>query len=197
MHLPTNIRANSSIPIRIRYPCGAQPPSQRPPQSRQAALIHPVPPQSPRGIIATHRSTGSCSTRANMTPSRSPQHKRGNQRPSLRGTMDPFHPSLRTPTRSSRPASRSRPAPRTVPRTHRPSLIINLATNQRRTTLSPPSSRSFIAISPSSSPRSSPIRANPKMRTVSSSRAAHRQERKMRRRPDGRKRSRTTSAFPS
>ncbi len=197
MHLPTNIRANSTIPIGIRYPCGAPPPSQRPRQSRQGALMHPVPRQSLRGIIVTHRITGSCSTRANMTPSRSPQHKRGNQRPSLRGTMDPFHPSLRTRTRSSRPASRSHPAPRTDPRTHRPSLITNLATNQRRTTLSPPSSRSFIAISPSSSRRSSRIRANPKMRTVSSSGVAHRQEQKKRRRPDGRKRSRTTSSESS
>jgi len=138
-----------------------------------------------------HRSTGSSSTRGNTTPSRSPQHRRGNRRQSPLAITHPSPPPRPTRPQSGRPLSRSLPAPPMGRPRRRPYSITSLATNPRRT-LFRPSSRSFIATSPSSSRRSSPIRANPRTRAVLSSRAPHRQEAKKLRRLDGRKRSRTT-----
>ena len=144
-------------------------------------------PQMPRGIIiATQISIDNFSIQESTTQCHSPQPKRENRPQSHLGTTLPSLASPLTPTRSYRQTSPFRLARQMDrPRHLRFLITTNPATSPRRMRFRT-SLRSFIAIFPIWRPNFSLIRANLRMRTVSSLRVSHRPEPMKRRKRDGR-----------
>ena len=185
LYLLTSISPNSMIPQQIPSLCDA-------PRSPRLCPS-PLGVRIPRGLmrmlqeIGTLHNIDSCSIIESMTPSTSPQPKRGNQRLSTLATMLPFLQSLPMQTPSFLQISPSRQVP---PMAHL-RLLRSSTTNPARSPKqahSLHSLRSFIAISRHSRRRSLRIRVSPKMRAASSSRVAHPSEPKRQKWRDGRKR---------
>ena len=141
----------------------------------------------------------SCSIPISMTPCPSPQLKRGNRRRSIPETMLLCLPRLRMRLRSFPPISPFRLAPQMVHPRHPLSSTTTSPAKSPRRVLSPPSSRSSIAIFLPWRRRFWRILANHRMRAVSLSRVVHLSEPRTQKRRDGRKRptiTKSTSPYP-